>query len=181
MSQMTHRAGRAPRDQFAFAFVLIAVGIAGLVSQVWHFTGDVGGWIVLLIGLGLLGGFVFIRQFGYLIPAGILTGLGAGIIVSQSFTFPTGEGEGGAVVLGLGLGFLSVWAISAAMHLERHHWWPLIPGGILSVVGGALLIGGTAIDMLDYWGAAVVVIGLFILWRAWTERSDEPVDGGAGR
>jgi hypothetical protein len=169
MAQMTHRAGRTPRDQFVFAIVLIAVGIVGLATQVWKPTGDIGGWIVLLIGLGLLGGFIYSREVGYLIPGGIMSGLGAGIIVSQGITFASGQGEGGAVVLGLGLGFLSIWAIGAAVKLAQHHWWPLIPGGILTVVGGALLIGGTAIDMLDYWGVAVVAIGLFILWRAWTQ------------
>lgn len=174
MSQMAHRAGRAPRDQFVFAIVLIGVGIAGLVTQIWQPSGDIGGWIVLLIGLGLLGGFVYSRQYGYLIPGGIMTGLGAGIIVSQSFTFPSGEGEGGAVVLGLGLGFISIWAIGAAMQVAHNHWWPLIPGSILAIVGGALLIGGTAIDLLDYWGVALVGVGLFILWRAMIDRGNRP-------
>ena len=85
---------------------------------------------------------------------------------------------GGPVVLGLGLGFLSIWAIGAGMQLARHHWWPLIPGGILTVVGGALLIGGTAVDMLDYWGVAVIAIGVFILGRAWVIRSIRPSTTG---
>jgi len=171
MAQMAHRASRAPRDQLVFAGILIAVGIVGLVAQVWQPPADVGGWIVLLLGLALVGGFLYSRQYGYLIPGGILTGLGSGIIVSQTFRFATDEAAGGPVVLGLGLGFLSIWVIGAAMQLARHHWWPLIPGGILTVVGGALIIGGTAVDLLDYWGVAVIAIGLLILWRAWAERS----------
>ena len=52
----------------------------------------------------------------------------------------------------------------------RNGWWPVLPGGFLTVVGGALLIGGQAVEVLDYWGIAVVAIGLLVLWRAFTAR-----------
>jgi hypothetical protein len=161
---------RPGRDRIVFAIVLIVIGVIGLVDQVWKPTTDVGGWVVALIGLGFLGAYVYTRQFGYLVPGGIMTGLGAGIVVSQMVTWSTPDGEGGAVVLGLGLGFLAIWVIGALMRTTPNHWWPVIPGGILVIVGSALLIGGTAIDALDYWGIGVVAVGLLILWRAWSER-----------
>ena len=61
------------------------------------------------------------------------------------------------------------WVTGAVMGVARNHWWPIIPGGILTVVGGALLIGGQAVDLLDYWGVAIIAVGLFVLWRAWSE------------
>jgi hypothetical protein len=143
--------------------------LRGLATQVLEFTGVEGGWIVALIGLGLLGGFIYTRQYGYLIPGGIMTGLGLGIVASEALAFPNEEASGGAVVLGLGLGFLSIWAISALANVKEHHWWPFVPGGILTVVGAALLIGGQAVDLLDYWGIAVIAIGLIVLWRGWTD------------
>ena len=160
---------RQGRDRTVFAIVLIIIGVIGLITQVWQPTTDIGGWIVLLIGLGFLGAFVYTRQYGYLVPGGIMTGLGAGIIVSQAITWSSDEGEGGAIVLGLGLGFVAIWVIGALMQAAESHWWPIIPGGILSIVGAALLIGGQAVDVLDYWGVAVVAVGLFILWRAWAD------------
>jgi hypothetical protein len=169
MAQMAQGAGRTPRDQIVFAAILILVGVGGLVSQVWQPTADVGGWIVTIIGLVFLGAFTYTRHYGYLVPGGIMTGLGIGIVASETFTFTTDEGTGGAVVLGLGLGFLAIWVIGAIAHIARNHWWPAIPGGILTVVGGALLIGGQAVDMLDYWGAIVIAVGLFVLWRAWAD------------
>lgn len=167
MSDMAQGAGTGPRDRIVFAVILIVVGAVGLASQVFDLTTSMGGWIVLIIGLGLLGAFIYTRQYGYLIPAGIMTGLGAGIIASESLTFANDEAASGAIVLGLGLGFLTIWVIGAVMGVEKNHWWPIIPGGILAIVGGALLAGGQAVGLLDYWGVAVIAVGLFVLWRAW--------------
>ncbi len=167
MSHMARHAGGTTRDQLVFAVVLIAIGILGLVSRVWQPTADMGGWIVALIGVGFLGAFAYTRHYGYLVPGSIMTGLGLGILASEAITFATDEGTGGAVVLGLGVGFLGIWAIGTLVHLEQHHWWPLIPGGILATVGTALLIGGGAIRALDYWGVILVAIGVIVIIRAW--------------
>lgn len=169
MSQMAHRPSYGARDQLVFAVVLIVVGIVGLASRLWQPTADVGGWVVALIGLGLLGAFAYTRRYGYLVPGSIMTGLGLGIVVSQSLTFTAGEGEGGAVVLGLGLGFIGIWAIGTLVRIEGHHWWPLIPGGVLAAIGTALL-ADLSLEALDYWGFVLVAIGVIILARAWMER-----------
>ena len=167
MSGMAQGAGTGARDRMALAVILIVVGAVGLASQMFELTTDVGGWIVMIIGVGLLGAFAYTRQYGYLIPGGIMTGLGAGIISSEAFTFATDEASSGAIVLGLGLGFLSIWVIGAIVRIAQNHWWPVIPGGILAVVGGALLVGGQAVDLLDYWGVVVIAVGVFVLRRAW--------------
>lgn len=166
MTQMTQRAGGGARDQLVFAVILIVVGIAGLASRFWQPTADVGGWIVAIIGLAFLGAFAYTRQYGYLVPGSIMTGLGIGIVVSQAVKFATDEGEGGAVVLGLGIGFIGIWVIGMLVRIEQHHWWPLIPGGILAAVGTALLIGGGAIEALDYWGIILVAIGVVVIARS---------------
>lgn len=166
MTQMTQRAGGGTRDQLVFAVILIIVGVGGLASRVWQPTADIGGWIVALIGLAFLGAFAYTRLYGYLVPGSIMTGLGLGIVASQAMRFATDEGEGGAVVLGLGLGFIGIWAIGTLVRIEQHHWWPLIPGGILAAVGTALLIGGGAIEALDYWGVILIAIGAVVILRA---------------
>lgn len=171
MSQMAQRAGGGARDQLVFAVVLIVVGVAGLATQVWQPSADIGGWVVALIGLGFLGVFAYTRLYGYLIPGSIMAGLGLGIVASQAISFTNSEGEGGAVVLGLGLGFVGIWAIGTLVRIQQHHWWPLIPGGILSAIGTVLLIGGGAIDLLEYWGVVVVAIGVIVMIRAWMTRT----------
>lgn len=168
-----HHAQSGERDQVVLAVVLIAIGLIGVVSQLWQPSPDIGGWIVLVIGLASLAVFATTRRYGFAIPAGVLTGLGVGIVASRSLAWATSEGEGGAVVLGLGLGFLSIIALQSFATEVRNGWWPAIPGGILSVVGAALLVGGQAVQLLDYWGIAVVVIGLLVLWRAFSTRRPE--------
>ena len=39
----------------------------------------------------------------------------------------------------------------------------------MDVVLAVLLIGGQAVNLLDYWGAVIVAIGLIVLWRAFRE------------
>lgn len=174
MSQMAHGKERGTRDQVVFAGILIVVGVAGLASRYWHPSADVGGWIVALIGLGFLAAFTYTRHYGYLVPGSIMTGLGIGIVASQAYPFASDEGTGGAVVLGLGLGFAGIWAIGTAVNVPQQHWWPLIPGGILATVGTALLIGGGAIEALDYWGVVLVVIGGLVIVRALTQPKRQP-------
>jgi hypothetical protein len=173
MAHITRHGQTRERDQVVFAMVLVVIGLIGVLSRVWQPSPDIGGWVVLVIGLGFLGIFGYTRRYGYVVPAGIMTGLGAGIIVARAVTWTTGEGEGGAVVLGLGLGFLSILVLQSLATEIRNAWWPTIPGGILSVVGAALLIGGEAAGLLEYWGLAVVAIGLILLWRALAQRSTE--------
>jgi hypothetical protein len=174
MSHTSPETGRGARDTMVFAVILIAVGVGGLLLQIVQPSTSVGGLIVIVIGLGLLGAFAFTRQYGYLIPGGIMTGLGAGLIASESLTLTSDEGTAGVIVLGLGLGFLSIWVIGALVHVAQHHWWPIIPGGILVLVGGALLIGDQAVQLLDYWGVVLVALGLVVLWRAWAQMRANP-------
>jgi len=169
MSGVPIRAGAKQRDRMVFAVVLIVVGIGSLALQTLETTTSVGGWIVLVIGLGFLGAFAFTRQYGYLVPGGIMAGLGAGILASESIGSLSSEQTGGAIVLGLGAGFIAIWLIGGIAQAVGHHFWPLIPGGILAVIGVALLIGGQAVDLLDYWGVVIIGIGLIVLLRAWSE------------
>ncbi len=48
-------------------------------------------------------------------------------------------------------------------------WWPLIPGGILALVGLALLAGPNSLFLLTYasylWPLVLIGVGIFILLR----------------
>jgi hypothetical protein len=175
MASTTHHPRSGQRDQVVFGIALMVIGLLGFVSEVWRPRGDIGGWVVMVIGLGLLAAFVYTRRHGYLVAGAVLTGLGAGILASQTVAWTSNEGEGGAVVLGLGLGFLAILVLGQFAEGVRNHWWPIVPGVILTTVGTALIIGGQAVKLLDYWGLGVVAVGLFVLWRAWTTgRTPDP-------
>src|SRR5690625_331435 len=95
--------------------------------------------IVAIIGSAFLVWFAYTQEYGLLIPGAILTGLGLGIVV-EGVTDP----EGGFVLLGLSSGFLSIYVVDRLMgNRQSGRWWPLIPGGILFVIGFSLIIEGT--------------------------------------
>jgi hypothetical protein len=90
-----------------------------------------------------------------------------------------------AVMIGLtGLGVLSDALVPAFILLaiaipffvvyarDRSQWWPLIPGGILAVVGLSFLVAEGA---FMYLGAAILFLaGALILVRAFTRRESAP-------
>ncbi len=158
--------------------LLILLGILFFLAQFVRFEG----WVFLL-GLGVIFLAVgwLLRTYGFLIPGGILTGLGAGIAATN--VLPEDGGQGGAVLLGLGLGFVLVWVLGWAVLREKHPW-PLIPGGILGVMGALLLAGAWGLQVLEllgkFWPAILVVIGIVVLVSAFRGPREEkaPVPGG---
>ena len=115
--------------------------------QLLNLDGDV---IVLVIGLVFAIAFAATRRYGLLIPAGIMTGLGTGILLEDFGVM------GEPVVLGLGLGFLAIYAAdfltSGASAPGR--WWPLIPGAILTIIAAAESTFGEEGARLDHAGLA---------------------------
>ena len=124
------------RGLMVVGVILLVIGIAALVSQ---YAPDYSQYVPIAIGLVLLAIFAGTRSYAALIFGAIFTGLGSGILLAQTLA-TTGEVEGGLIVLGLGLGFVGIWVVSTVAALKEHHWWPLIPGGILSLVGLGLLL-----------------------------------------
>jgi hypothetical protein len=140
--------------------ILILVGAALFAVQLLHLNADV---IVLVIGLIFATAYVASRRYGLLIPAGILTGLGTGIVLED--VGYTRE----AVLLGLGLGFLAIYGVDRVTSGARRpgRWWPLIPGAILTVIAGASGAfgpeGERAIE--QGWPIVLVVAGAWLLLR----------------
>jgi hypothetical protein len=149
--------------------LLIGGGLLWLLAV----TTDLDGvYVVPAIGAGSLVAYVVTRRYGLLVPGGILSGLGAGLVVAAS------GGPDEAVVLGLGLGFVSIAVLDAVLGDGRAAWWPLIPGGILTVIGGGQLPGVRDIGVYLV-PAALVVVGLALLLRpARSRRSMPPTESG---
>lgn len=124
--------------------------------------GDIfGSAIVLLIGLVFLYAYAQSRNFGFLVPGSILTGLGAGIVVESM------SSSSGWVPLGLGLGFCAIWAT------HRAHWWALIPGGIIALAGlqdlarsngwMGQLWGGWGLSNGGWWPFFLILAGIWLI------------------
>jgi hypothetical protein len=136
--------------------VLIGLGVFLLIAQT---TGVGGEAIVAVIGAAFLVAYAFTRQYGFLVPGGIVTGLGVGIIVETQL------GGGSAVLLGLGLGFISIYLVDTLVATRPAGWWPLIPGGILATIGVFVAAGqeGWLAEIARLWPLALIVIGAYVI------------------
>lgn len=158
---------RRRRDPLIGGLVLVIIGALLLVGQFWP---DIGRYIVLVIGLGLLAIFGVTRAYGALVGGSIVSGVGVGVILG---TLYTGEMAGALVLMSLGGGFLFIWLISYLLNMPERHVWPLIPGTILVAIGAALAIGGRATELISYWPVILIVIGVIVMGAAFFRRSSE--------
>ncbi len=140
--------------------ILIAVGVTLFAVQLLQLDADV---IVLVIGLVFATVYVATRRYGLLIPAGVLTGLGAGILLEDFGV------RGEPVVLGLGLGFLAIYGADALSGGARApgRWWSLVPGSILTVIAGAeSTFGAEGARLIEQgWPILLIVVGAWLLLR----------------
>jgi len=163
--------------------VVIALGVVMLIASLTD-SQLVGQMIVLLLGVIFLTWGVMVRHPAPLIPGCILTGLGVGIVLSQwLFTSISGQAQGGIVTLCLGLGFLLIMPAQQFVTRQTAHWWPLIPGGILTLTGFGLLLGDAGVTMLTWmgrlWPLALIAVGGALLYQALrsqrTASDDQPL------
>ena len=122
--------------------------------------------VVPSVGVAFLVAYLATRRMGLLIPAGILCGLGTGLVIAAQ------GGPGDAVPLGLGLGFVAITVIDAVLGEGDATWWPLIPGGILTVIGGSQIAGIRDIGVYLV-PAALVLVGLFLVLRPSRGRTED--------
>jgi len=164
MSDSKHR-------RIASGLVFIVVGLALWALQ-W--AEGVGRAVFFcLVGGAFLAGYLYRRKYGFLIPGCLLLGLGAGQLGRDSvFSF------GDPTHLGLGSGFVAIFVI-AFLYERRSHWWPLIPGGILILVG--LPNTERALQFLyRNWPLILVFIGLMILLGAFGRPKGRRERGAGG-
>jgi len=156
------------REHLVWGVVLVALGLWMLASNLLKW--DLGAVFPLGLGVLFLVWGSVARKLGLLIPGGILAGIGAGALLTAGpFSGLEDPAAGGLFLLSFGVGWALI-TLTSALFLRRTVWWPLIPGGIMAFTGGALLIGGPALDMLatlgQGWPIVLIAIGLYLLlWR----------------
>ncbi len=152
--------------------ILLLIGIVILAANLSQ--SDILGLLVLpVLGIIFLVAAFMGRISGLAIPGSILTGLGLGTLLQQTwFVSAAGETRGGIVVTGLALGFLAIMPLLQVLE-NRFYWWPAIPGGILLVVGVALLAGPLGTSFLELigtlWPLALIAVGIYLLWRVYRQ------------
>jgi hypothetical protein len=154
------------RGPLVLGIILVMVGIVVGLSQIPQLSDVMGSFVVPVLGIAFLIAAGVTKQYGFVVPGCILTGLGIGIVAEDLMV----SDNGWPVVLGLGLGFIGIWVVDELfLHAlpRAGRWWPLIPGGILMVVGVMLSLGDAAEQYTPYVGAvALIVVGLVVIVRA---------------
>lgn len=146
--------------------ILVIVGVGLLLGQL---VPDVGRYAALIVGLGLLVIFILTRNPGTLIGGCIVTGIGVGIVLDD--LMPAADGQSW-IPLCLGLGFLGIWVFGSLLRVPEARFWPLIPGGVLTFVGVAVL-GGLSSQVAQYvWPVVLILIGLIAIARSIRRRPD---------
>jgi hypothetical protein len=154
------------RNRYVGGMILILVGVFLLVGQLtgWNISWlGVAGLAAIFLVWGLI-----VRTFGLLIPGSILAGIALGLALTVSY-FPIDGVQSSGIFL---LSFAAGWGLMALLSVFTEggfRWWPLIPGGILALVGSAMLAGPNGLLLLSYanylWPLALIGLGIFILLR----------------
>jgi hypothetical protein len=148
--------------------VLIAIGVIIVISRLIPGTGD---YVLLAVGLTCLVAFLYTREYGYAVAAGIVTGFGAGVILSSYATDPN---DGMVFMLSVAGGFLAVWILGFFADPPERNPWPLIPAVILAALGISIATDTPGlIDWLIVAFAIVLVLAGLRTFRA--NRTQEKV------
>jgi hypothetical protein len=137
--------------------VLLLIGAAALAGR--YVPLDFGEAVPLLLGLVFLGAALAGRRRALLIPGGILTGLGTGLLLRH--------GYGQAAFL---FSFAGGWVLITVLSevaFQRALWWPLYPAGAFAFAGLSRLADAGTREWLQQvwagWPVLLIAVALFLL------------------
>ncbi len=140
--------------------ILIVFGAASLLQH-WL---KIGNYITLLLGIGMLVWGSVSRRTGWIIPGGVLTGIGLGIMAMEGrWLFPHFD-QNGVFLICFAFGWFLITLLSGLFTCTQ--WWALIPGGIMTVIGGSILAANGAVrweDLNLIYAVILMSVGLILL------------------
>ena len=151
--------------------ILIIIGAVALVQR-WL---DIGSYVTLLLGIGMLVLGSATHKRGWIIPGGVLTGIGLGIAISEGPWHIAGLDESGLFLLCFAVGWFLITALSA-LFTDCTMWWALIPGGIMVVLGITMVVTRGNVrweDLNLVYAAILIIVGVTLLaTRGRAKKSD---------
>jgi len=155
------------RSRLAAGLTLIVLG-AGLYGM--KYLAPMGESVALTLLGGLcIAGYFYSRFYPLLVVGCIVLGLGIGSFGDRTYSV-----LGEFTKLGLGIGFVLIYVIDL-LYRRRSHWWPLIPGIVLILLGFRAWGPFREFIFSDGWPLILVIVGVVILLGAFGRRR------GAGR
>ena len=124
-------------------------------------------YIGFLLGLAFLSWGLGERLFGLIIPGCLLSSIGPGVYLAwSSQTLENPLARTGIMLVAFALGWVLITVCSRRV-THQFVWWPLIPGGVLAMVGWGLYIGGNPSNAAAFIGntgsLAMILFGVYLL------------------
>ncbi len=118
-------------------------------------------------------GFVFLiwgvkrKKLGLLIPGLLVSTIGSGVYFAWNGNIAgNGLQETGTMLVWFALGWILITVISKIFS-RKFVWWPLIPGGVLAMVGSGLYIGGNPSNALGFFqntgSIGLIMFGIYLI------------------
>lgn len=158
--------------------ILVALGTVLLIAQFAPFD-DIAILIPLLLGVGFMMLGIVRRDVGWMIPGGILGGIGAGIalIAGPAQPLVSGVDEGAVFMTAFGAGWAAI-AFSAALFGRERAWWALIPAAVMWLIAATVAWGGVFETVLTtfgrYWPVVLIALGLYALLQPRRQEAAKP-------
>lgn len=152
-------------------WALIPGGVMGGLGYCFAYSSLHWTEFVLAIALGtglplLLWGIVS-RLLGLIIPGCLLVSAGAGVYLGwRGFQESNALAQTGVMLVAFAFGWAMISLVGRWIG-RKSIWWPMIPGGILLMVGAGLYIGGDPSRAMGFIGntgsIALMIFGLYLL------------------
>jgi len=145
--------------------ILVSLGLCFLLSDLSLLAFVL--YLCIGIGVVLLLWGVFCKLFGLIIPGSLLITIGPGIYIAWGTSVATNPlAKIGLMIAAFSFGWGLI-VFFARVISAKFVWWPLIPGGVLAMVGLGLYIGGDpagAPSFISNTGSvAIIIFGLYLL------------------
>ena len=143
------------KGQIIAGIILILVGLS--ISGLRLFVGFHQNSFMLLLGGLFIAAYFYKDSYGLLIPGCIIFGLG---LSTSQFAFARNYSQFNTI--GLGIGFIGIFVIDL-LNKGKTHWWPLIPGSILTLIG----LSSSPFNLWRFvnvgWPVILIALGLWII------------------
>lgn len=144
---------------------MVSVALTFIFTSMW--LTDFALYAVTGIGLSLLAWGVASRLFGLIIPGCLLLGIGPGIYLAWGQVGETSSlARIGIMLVSFAIGWFLIILFSRVL-TTQFVWWPLIPGGILAMVGWGLYIGGNPQNAANFIGntgsIGLIIFGIYLM------------------
>lgn len=146
-------------------FIFTSIGIPFLLQEINLL--DFFLFIGVDIGICLLIAGIYWKLLGLIIPGALLVGIAPGLYFAWENTNANNPLEQIGIML---VGFAFGWGlitVSSRTLTKKIVWWPLIPGGILAVVGWGLYTAGNPESAIGFIGntgsVGLIIFGIYIL------------------